>query len=104
MLVFLDPAFLVPLCCTGPSSEYVLTAPIINHQRTNVIPKRDTNIVALANDLFDAHYTINITLGTPPQSFGLHLDTGSSDTHMLTPDACQSVGASGKKFKILRNR
>ena len=34
------------------------------------------------------YYTVNASIGTPPQNVSFLLDTGSSDTWMPTPDAC----------------
>ncbi|KAL2263884.1 hypothetical protein VTK26DRAFT_4561 [Humicola hyalothermophila] len=54
--------------------------------------KRDPVEVGLDNQ--ETLYFINATIGTPPRSVRLHLDTGSSDLWVNTPDSrlCQSRG------------
>lgn len=56
------------------------------------LANRVTGAVAgtLTNDDNGILYVINVTVGTPPQSLTLQIDTGSSDTWMpsSTSDAC----------------
>ncbi|MCJ1396129.1 hypothetical protein MMC18_009018 [Xylographa bjoerkii] len=53
------------------------------------LQRRQTVGVSLPAAPFSVHYVINVTMGTPPQSFGLNLDTGSSDFVVRTT---QSAG------------
>lgn len=74
-----------------PSSEYVVTAPIARRSapKRHALYERDTQTVALKNDVNNLQYTMNVTVGTPPQPITLQLDTGSTDVWVVTPQACQ---------------
>ncbi|CAD6446125.1 fc074e90-fa38-44f9-ac85-10aa7000ac5a [Sclerotinia trifoliorum] len=47
---------------------------------------------SLANDLTQASYVISIKVGTPPQDIDLIVDTGSSDTWLITNTANSCTG------------
>lgn len=50
-----------------------------------LLRKRDGTVASdLDNDLAQGLYLINVTIGNPPQTVGLHLDTGSSDTWVVS--------------------
>ncbi|KAL8672721.1 MAG: hypothetical protein Q9168_002846, partial [Polycauliona sp. 1 TL-2023] len=57
------------------------------------IGKRETNTADLSRGAVG--YYANLAVGTPPQNFVLHLDTGSSDTWIPSVDSniCQSTPA-----------
>lgn len=75
------------------SSEYVIAAPIARRSvpRREAISERDTTAVDLKNDYLNLQYTMNVSIGTPPQPVTLQLDTGSTDLWVVTPDACQAA-------------
>jgi hypothetical protein len=65
------------------------------------LQKRDDGFVDLPFGATYFNYMVNITVGTPPQPITLSLDTGSSDTILITQESpfcienagyCPSVG------------
>ncbi|KAG0648575.1 putative aspartic-type endopeptidase OPSB [Hyphodiscus hymeniophilus] len=56
--------------------------------------RRRTRPVQASLDNEETLYFLNATLGTPPQSFRLHVDTGSSDLWVNTPNSalCRTDG------------
>jgi hypothetical protein len=73
---------LLPVVAADPK---VVHFPIARGQRSlplSASTKRDDVISPLTNA--DYFYYINITIGTPPQSIALDIDTGSSDTWVIS--------------------
>lgn len=57
-------------------------------------PPRLTRIRSLGGEGFNSQFTVNISIGTPPQEVELLLDSGSSEIVVLTTlcSACTSNG------------
>jgi Eukaryotic aspartyl protease len=73
----------------------VVAMPISKRSRS--VSKRDGVQVDLSNQ--ETYYSINVGIGSPPQSIYLDLDTGSSDTWAFTPSSCSSVSCVGGSCK-----
>lgn len=88
---------LLPTVWTTPGPDTVgmtLHKRKVNSAEVPHLRRRQSNTVlaGLSNEI--SLYLINVTVGTPPQSFSLQLDTGSSDIWFPTNDAdvCQTDG------------
>ncbi|KAH8555913.1 aspartic peptidase domain-containing protein [Umbelopsis sp. PMI_123] len=64
---------------------------------SNVLSKRNINTQTLYNEL-PIGYIIDVDIGTPPQHFTLHVDTGSSDLWVPSSDCTTTAGCPGAKF------
>ena len=86
---------ITPAVLAVPSSDHVVTISIARSvaRSRSALYKRDTATVALRNDLQNALYSMNVSVGTPPQPITLQLDTGSTDVWFLTPGGCQQAQA-----------
>ena len=86
---------LVGTTLAEPSNPHVVSAPIARRSTSqrHAIYQRDTDSVTLKNDYTNVQYTMNISIGTPPQPVTLQIDTGSTDLWVLTPAACLTAKA-----------
>ena len=57
-------------------------------QPRRALQKRDPFSVSLGNAIQSGLYYVNASVGTPPQTVQLQIDTGSSDIWMFGPGAC----------------
>lgn len=64
------------------------------------LAKRDagTDDAPLYNLFTQSQYNVNLTIGTPPQSFSLQLDTGSSDLWVNTAESALCSGSNSSCF------
>ena len=69
-----------------------LRFPFKIHGGQSALNKRQTVQSPIQNALPLQFYTVDMTVGTPPQAVNVVIDTGSSDTWFFAPGACQ-VGA-----------
>lgn len=87
----------------------VRDAQLRRRAESNLISKRDTSLtVPLGNLLSDGLYFANVSVGTPPQTLALQIDTGSSDTWVPSSSAplCGNIKAGGcpnGSFSALRS-
>lgn len=73
----------------------MIALPISKKSRS--VSRRDGILADLSNQEY--YYSINVGIGSPPQSISLGLDTGSSDTWAFTPSACSAVSCIGGSCK-----
>ena len=66
-------------------------------QRRSLSKRADSVLVGLTNDEVEGLYFANITVGTPGQTLGVQIDTGSSDVWVpsSTASICQDVREGG---------
>ncbi|PYH42525.1 pepsin-like aspartic protease [Aspergillus saccharolyticus JOP 1030-1] len=67
----------------------IVQIPFERKQVTQPLRKRDSTVDVTINNQADVYYSINLTIGTPPQKVVLTLDTGSSDTWVNSANSSQ---------------
>jgi predicted aspartyl protease len=60
-------------------------------RRRSLDKRAGTVTAALANQEVQGLYSANVTVGTPPQSFSVQIDTGSSDMWVPSASACEDT-------------
>ena len=62
--------------------------------------KRGTVDAIISNNVTLGGYFLDVTVGTPPQPFSLHIDTGSSDMWVNTPGStlCEAGNCTGGTY------
>ena len=55
--------------------------------KRGALRRRQSHTVAETLDNYETLYLANVSIGTPPQNFSLHIDTGSSDLWVNTPNS-----------------
>ncbi|PYI27664.1 putative yapsin [Aspergillus indologenus CBS 114.80] len=74
--------------------------PLERKPATQPSRKRDSTVDVTVDNHSDSYYSLNLTIGTPPQKVVLSLDTGSSDTWVNTADSdeCSAKGDPCKPY------
>jgi len=62
--------------------------------------RADAEVISLSGDLLDGEYYASITLGTPPQSFLVQVDSGSSDLLIFGSTCSNCVSSGSPTFDI----
>ena len=70
----------------------------IRRQASRLVRRSEFLSSTICND--DYNYLIDVGVGTPPQSVSLVLDTGSSDTWFIAPNACDGSCAESCQLSI----
>ncbi|KAK1753608.1 putative aspartic-type endopeptidase opsB [Echria macrotheca] len=89
------PRWLLPLALAATASASHVVPFRIHKQRTSGLPLRRRGVPFdedLANNLTSGAYFAQVELGTPGQTLSLHVDTGSTDVWVLSPQTnlCRS--------------
>lgn len=90
--VFLSLAVVATLhACVAANTPGTLHFDIARSEEPSLRKRGSTVTADLYNELEVGIYLINVTIGSPPQTMSLHLDTGSSDTWVVSSNntACQ---------------
>lgn len=84
---------IVSTLLTGATALKVVQYDIRHSRSTRSLSKRDDGSIDSVIDNEIAKYTLNLTIGTPPQPFSLQLDTGSSDIWVNTAQSAYCSAA-----------
>jgi len=84
--------WLVSTIAATTSAPKAVPMQFAKSRRAPALSRRASTLpVTLGNAVTDNLYYVNASVGTPPQTVQLQLDTGSSDVWMFGPRSCDST-------------